>query len=309
MIKKKISGETLKEKLQANARDRLHHFLLSDGTVRGVIVNGTRMINEMRSNHELGILETLVLGHAYLGATLMSANLKGHDRLSLQIECSGPIKGLIVETNAFNEVRGYLKKTPIAINRPLENFNLAPFFGAGFLSVTRYLADAKQPCTGKTILKYGNIAEDLAYYHMISEQLQTAFTLSVHFNKEGAVTGSGGLFLQVMPGAGSETRSGLEGLVFGLPSLGHYFSEKGEVGNLVNNYFQGYSPVIIGNRRVEFMCHCNEDKIRSMIHLLPVKDLKDILERGPFPVEIKCHHCNTAYSFNEPEIRKIYEIR
>ena len=31
-------------------------------------MHGTRMINEMRANHELGILETLVLGRAYLGA-------------------------------------------------------------------------------------------------------------------------------------------------------------------------------------------------------------------------------------------------
>ena len=70
------------------------------------------MVNEMRANHELGILETLVLGHAYIAAGLMSASLKGNDRLSLQVDCSGPIKGLVAETNAFGEVRGYLKQVP-----------------------------------------------------------------------------------------------------------------------------------------------------------------------------------------------------
>ena len=158
MIKKNIGGESLKERLLASARDRMYNFLLADGAVRGAILNGTRMINEMRANHELGILETLVLGRAYLGAGLMSANLKGADSTSIKIECSGPIKGLTVEANAFGEVRGFLKNVPIPIDRAMQNFDLAPFFGAGFLSVIRYLEDAKQPFTGKVALKYGNIA-------------------------------------------------------------------------------------------------------------------------------------------------------
>ena len=125
MIKKKPYGDTLKEQLLAGARDRLYNFLLSDGAVHGVILNGTRMVNEMRANHELGILETLVLGRAYLGAGLMSASLKSNDRIALKFDCSGPIKGLVVEANAFGEVRGFLKNVPIPIANPLEDFNLA----------------------------------------------------------------------------------------------------------------------------------------------------------------------------------------
>ena len=113
MIKKKY-GNTLKEQLSASAKDRLYNFSLDNGTVRGAVVNGIRMVNEMRSNHELGILETLVLGRAYLGISLMSANLKGNDRIGMQIDCSGPIKGLQVEVNAFGEVRGFLKNIPIS---------------------------------------------------------------------------------------------------------------------------------------------------------------------------------------------------
>ena len=62
MIKKKPYGKTLKDQLKASAKDRLYNFLLADGAIRGVIMHGTRMVNEMRANHELGILETLVLG-------------------------------------------------------------------------------------------------------------------------------------------------------------------------------------------------------------------------------------------------------
>ena len=105
MEKKKLYGNTLKEQYLASARDRRHTFLLAAGEVRGAILNGTRMVNEMRANHELGILETLVLGRAYLGIALMAAGLKGNDRVAMQINCAGPIKGLSVEANAFGEVQ------------------------------------------------------------------------------------------------------------------------------------------------------------------------------------------------------------
>jgi molecular chaperone Hsp33 len=200
MIKTTLEGESLKERLLASAKDRIYNFLLADGAVRGAILHGTRMVNEMRANHELGILETLVLGRAYLGAGLMSANLKGTDAISLKIECAGPIKGLTVEANALGEVRGFLKNVPIPIDRPMQDFDLSSFFGAGFLSVIRTIEDAKHPFTGKIALEYGNIAQDLANYYLKSEQISTAFNLSIKYDPEGKVTGAGGLFLQAPGG-------------------------------------------------------------------------------------------------------------
>jgi molecular chaperone Hsp33 len=153
----------------------------------------------MRQAHQLGILETLVLGHAYLGALLMASTMKGEERVALQVDCRGPIKGLIVEANARMEVRGYLQRVPIPIDKPLDDFNLAPFFGAGVLRILRYLQGAAAPFVGTVDLQYGNLAEDLTYYYLSSEQIHTAFNLSVQFDRQGRVTGAGGLFVQRMP--------------------------------------------------------------------------------------------------------------
>jgi molecular chaperone Hsp33 len=309
MEKKKPYGKTLKEQLKAGARDRLHKFLLADGAVRGVIMNGTRMINEMRANHELGILETLVLGRAYLGAGLMSAGLKSNDRIAIQFDCSGPIKGLVVEANAFGEVRGYLKNVPIQIDKPMENFDLSPFFGAGFLSVTKHLEDAKHPFTGKVMLKYGNIAQDLANYYLTSEQIPTAFNLSIKFDRNGRVTGAGGVFLQAMPQTEEPLADSLEKRLIELPSLGEVFTDDYDPETLINENFKEYSPHFWGSHRIEFMCHCNQNRVRSLLMLLPIEDLKDIRDKGPFPLEMRCHYCNTPYHFTKEAIRKIYGQR
>lgn len=301
------------ENNQSTDRDReangLQSFLMAGETIRGAVLNGGRMINQMRRNHELGILETLVLGHAYLGACLMSASLKGNDRLRLQVDCSGPIKGLLVEANAAGEVRGFLKNVPIPVESPLENFNLAPFFGAGFISVTRTLADAKHPFTGKVMMAYGSLAKDLAHYYLTSEQIPTSFSLSVQFGSQGDVTGAGGMFLQAMPDADDAVVEQIENQVVALPSIGAQLSQGTTPKDIVRIHFGDYTPHFIDHRQVDFFCHCNRDQIRNVLTLLPIDELKDIQEKGPFPVEIRCHHCNTRYAFEQAHIDRIVAAR
>jgi molecular chaperone Hsp33 len=66
--KKKMFASPSEEKLILNKEDELVRFLLADKAIRGVVVQGTRMVNQLRANHELGLFETLVLGQAYVGA-------------------------------------------------------------------------------------------------------------------------------------------------------------------------------------------------------------------------------------------------
>ena len=306
MIKAAFAEESLKERLLASAKDRIYKFMLAEGVVRGAILHGTRMVNEMRANHQLGILETLVLGRAYLGAGLMTVNLKGTDAISLKIDCSGPIKGFTVEANAFGEVRGFLKNVPIPIDKPMADFDLSPFFGAGFLSVIRTIEDAEQPFTGKIALEYGNIAQDLANYFLKSEQIPTAFNLSIKYDRSGEVTGAGGLFLQTMPGADDALAAELEKLVVQFPSLGEVFTDGQEPENLIETVFKKYTPRFLANQRVEFMCHCSPERLHDVLMMLPRDELKDIRDKGPFPLEMSCHYCNTQYHFDKEAIQEIY---
>ena len=292
-----------------NGQDSLHSFLMADDTIRGAMLDGSRMIAQMRWNHELGILETLALGHAYLGACLMSASLKGNDRLRLQIDCSGPIKGLVAEADAAGAVRGFLKRVPIPVDKPLENFSLAPFFGAGFLSVTRMLEDAKQPFTGRVLMAHGRLAKDLAHYYLTSEQIPTAFSLSVKFDVLGRVVAAGGLFLQALPNASEKIVKEIETRVVALPSIGVSLSENTSPVEFVRFHLADFSPRFIDQRHVKFNCHCNRDQIRNVLTMLPLEELKDIQANGPFPVELRCHHCNTTYLFDQEQIDRIVAAR
>ena len=57
------------------------------------------------------------------------------------------------------------------------------------------------------------------------------------------------------------------------------------------------------------MCHCNRERLRNLITLLPMDELKDIQANGPFPLEIRCQFCNTPYEFVRHDIQEIYGSR
>jgi len=305
MIKKKLENYTNKELLKLKTKDRIHSFLLDNGKIRGSLLHGTLLINEMRLNHELGILETFVLGQAYLGIVLMTSNIKKDDRLAFKLECSGPIKGLYVESNSHGEVRGYLKINPIPIDKPLESFELSDFLGEGFIEVIHYPEYAKQPYTGHIKLTYKNIASDLANYYLESEQTPTYFNLSIKFDSKGKVIGAGGLLLQAMPDAEKDSIDKLEKLVKEIPSIGESFAKNIAPEDFIKNSLKSLSPKILSNKRIEFFCPCNRDSMFKMLSNMDKATRKDIAKNGPFPLEIKCHNCNTVYKFEKEELKDL----
>lgn len=305
MIKKRLEAYTNKELLKLKTKDRMHSFLLDNGKIRGSLLHGTLLINEMRLNHELGILETYVLGQAYLGISLMTSNIKKDDRIAFKIECSGPLKGLYVESNSHGEVRGYLRTNPIPIDKALENFDLSPFFGSGFIEVIHYPKYAKQPYTGHIKLKFKNIASDLANYYLESEQTPTYFNLSIKFDKKGNVMGAGGLLLQTLPNAKEDSIEKLEKTIKSLPPIGEAFAKGTEPEVFIKESLKTLSPKLLSNKRVEFFCPCNRDSMFKMLSNMDKATKKDISKNGPFPLEIKCHNCNTVYKFDKEELQDL----
>jgi len=306
MKKRKIFGNTFREQLKATSLDRLLHFTLFDGTVRGAVLHATKLVNEMRANHELGILETLLLGHAYIGVLLLSSTLKGDDSIAIRIDCSGPAKGLEAEANSYGEVRGFLFKNPIPLAVPPESFDLVPFIADGRMTVTRFITNAKHPYSGQVELRYGTVAKDLAYYCTVSEQLPSTFDLSVKFNRKGAATGAGGLVVQALPGARETDLIKLEKTIDCLPSIGEAFAEKRTAEGFLMAEFTNFKPRILEQRRAAFMCHCNRGKFGGYLRQLPLDDLSEIAGDQKENTILTCRKCNTSYKYSRNEIQAIY---
>jgi len=287
MIKKDIFCHDVKAQFKASAKDRIHRFMMAGDQIKGAVVHSTRMVNEMKANHELGPLETLILGQAYIAGSLICSGLKGKDRVSMSIQCSGPIKGLDVEANVFGEVRGFLKANPIEVEDPEQIKRLSTLYGAGFLSVTKYLEDANMPYAGQIALAHGSIAEDLAEYFLKSEQIPTGFKLSIFFDENEQVTGAGGIFLQALPGVDPEKVAEAEQLIQGIDSLGESFADGEKAEDVVLRVFESLEPRFLESSRVEFFCRCTRERMEGYLKGLAEEDRADIRKNGPFPLEIR----------------------
>ncbi len=305
MIKTKLDLDP-KHYLLARDSDRMTKFMTRDGQIRGAYVQGNLVLREMALNHSLGIFETYTLGQAYLAGLLMASSLKGGDRLNLSIKVDGPAGGFTVDANAYGEVRGSLDNSPFRVPADWTQPSMEQILGKGVLQVTRYSENRRVPITGSVEYVPASLAQSLAHYYDQSEQIPTAFDLSVLFDREGNLLGAAGLVLQALPGCDKAKWEELAGRLSHLPSIGENAAESHDPAALLNFWFSDFEPQVLDSHRVEFFCPCSKEKFGLFLKGLPEKDCQDILENGPFPLETTCHNCSSTYQFDRSELEAMW---
>ena len=145
---------------------RILRGLAGEGDLRVVAAETTDVVEEARLRHGLSPTATAALGRAMTGALLLAQLLlkTPKERITLRVEGTGPLGGLVVEADAFGHVRGYVKNPRAEV--PLREdgkLNVGELVGAGALRVDRSLPSG-EVYTSTVPLVSGEIAEDLAHY-------------------------------------------------------------------------------------------------------------------------------------------------
>ena len=298
---------------------RILRGLAGDGNLRVVAADTTDVVEEARLRHGLSPTATAALGRAMTGALLLAQLLlkTPRERLTLRIEGTGPLGGLVAEADAFGHVRGYAKNPKAEV--PLREdgkLNVGELVGPGVLRVDRSLPNG-EIYTSTVPLVSGEIAEDLAHYLWQSEQIASAVLLGVRVHGEGEVEVAGGVAVQVMPGAPEEVVARLEANLAGLQGLTPLLKEKGLEGTL-EAIFQGlgYTPTDLRALRyaqneipVRFQCRCSREKaLEALVFFTPEEREDMIVKDGG--AEVVCHWCGEVYRFSPEEIRSLVaEVR
>lgn len=315
MIKKEIEDKELNEFLQTLEEDKLRIFTMAEGRVRGALFHGTRFVNQLRAQHNLGILETYILGQASLCGALTIPMMKDMEHTAIKFEGNGPAQGYSVDASSTGFVRSFLFNEHIQLDKPLESWDLNPFLGQGTITFSRIHKDDKYPQSSTVEVNSGNIATDFATYFAQSEQINTAFNSSIQFDKQGRVIGAGAMYLQIMPKTGGTAKVGsqvdshaeetaededllrrVENAFKSCPSLGLLYSEKQvDSEDIIIGLFREFSPTISLTRDVIFDCKCNEEYYINYLRTLPKEQIEDIKKNGPDPLEIVCRNCGSIY--------------
>lgn len=308
MIKARITDNILLEHLLSIPDDKREIFLLSNGHFRLSAVSTTHMVNEARYNHNAGLLESYILSEGYTAGALLSSEVKGNDRIQLSIECGGSIKGMSIEAWASGAVRGYIFNNPIPLKEPLKSLDTNELFGPGFLSITKILEGAKTPFTGQIMMEYGNLSKDLALYYTQSAETPSAFDLATDYDREGRITGAGGLFVQALPECSDTEKEDVSKIFENLPKLGKFLSDKGDIRDYVFSAFSSLNPEHLAHSPIGFSCPCSRSAMERYLLSMPEKEKKEILS-GEFPLEAECFNCGTKYSFSREELEKLFKTK
>lgn len=306
MIKTKIEDSILTDHLSSLEDDRREIFLIADGSIRVSAVSVTRLLNEMRANHNTGLVETYMLGQGYIAGALLSSTVKGNDRIQMTIDSAGPVKGMSVEAWACGAVRGYLVNNPIPLEKPLESLDTSPIYGPGFLTITKILEGSKNPFSGSVMMEYGHLAQDLALYYAKSEQTPSLFSLSISFDREGRVWGAGGIMMQALPECDTSVLDKLQNESGLLSEMGESIGEGNSVRDYVMSHFSSYGVDYLGHAPVGFSCPCSRKNYEKYLVNLPQKEKDEIL-KGSFPLMIQCFNCGTEYEFSKEQLEELFQ--
>ena len=273
--------------------------------VRVFAATTKNLVEEARQRHNTSPVATAALGRLLTAGAMMGAMQKGdNDKLTLQIKCSGPIGELTVTADAKANVKGFVENPDVML--PPSKAGKLDVGGAldmGVLSVIKDMG-LKEPYVGQTHIVSGEIAEDLTYYFATSEQVNSSVALGVLMDKNNTVRQAGGFILQLMPFAEEAVIVQLEENLKNLPSVTTML-ERGETPeSMLDIVLNGLEHEILDKIPTKFECDCSKEKVEKALISVGQKDIQEMIDDGK-PIEVKCHFCNTAYTFNIPELKAI----
>lgn len=276
----------------------------ADGQIRAFAAYTKDVVEEARRRHNTSPTATVALGQLLTAGTMMGAMMKNDtDILTLQIRCDGPLGGLTVTADNQGNVKGYAVHPDVDV--PVKNgqINVADALDLGVLNVIKDMG-LKEPYVGQTILETSEIAKDLTYYYMNSEQAPSSVGLGVLMNKDNTVKCAGGFIIQLMPFAEDATIDKLEENLKNVTSvtelLDHGCTPEGLLEALLGNL----GIEVLDTLPTQFHCNCSKERVEKAVASVGREDLQAMIDDGE-DIEVKCDFCNSTYKYTVDELKEI----
>ena len=278
-----------------------------NGSVRAFACVSTQTCEEAIKSHNTSPVVSAALGRMLSAGLMMGSMMKNDkDLISIKIEGSGPMKGVLVTADNKGGVKGYPFE-PLVIIPPNSKgkLDVAEAIGVGILTV---IADTglKEPYVGQVELISGEIAEDIAYYYASSEQVPSAVALGVLMNKDNTVKAAGGFIIQLMPGADEEIIEKIEEKIASIAPVTTLISEGKSPEDILELILADLDFEINEKIDAGFRCNCSRKRIEKALISIGKHELETMAKDNE-PIEVGCHFCNKKYNFNVNDIEQILD--
>ena len=279
----------------------------ADNQIRAFAITSREMVEKARQIHNTSPVATAALGRSLSAGAMMGSMMKGErDLLTLQIRGDGPLGGITVTADSRAQVKGYVNEPAVLIPANEKGkLDVSGAIGNGMLQVIRDLG-MKEPYVGQTELQTGEIAEDLTYYFATSEQIPSSVGLGVLLNRDNTVCQAGGFIIQLMPYTEDKVIDALEQRLAGVSSVTELLNRGLTPEGILEELLGDLGFTVNDTIPTAFSCNCSKERVEKAIISIGSKEIREMIRDGK-PIEVKCHFCNEAYSFNIEELKRILE--
>lgn len=285
-------------------KDYIVRATAAGAQIRAFAAVTTELTEEARQRHGTSPVATAALGRLMTGAVMMGSMMKNPtDMLTIQVKCSGPIGGLTVTADSQGSVKGYVYEPEVMLPAKNGKLDVGGALGQGVMTVIKDMG-LKEPYSGQTILQTGEIAEDLTYYFATSEQVPSSVGLGVLMEKDNTVRCAGGFIVQVMPFIEDDVLNRLEQNIQNIQSVTSMLDNGHTPEEMLSQVLEGLDLEITDTMPAKFSCNCSKERIEKAIISVGKKEIQSMIDDGK-AIEVKCHFCNTAYTYSVEELKEL----
>ena len=290
-------------------KDQLVRAISRDGTVNAVAVTTRYLTEEARKIHHTLPVATAALGRALAAASMMGNALKDSgSSVSLQFRGGGPLGPVLAISDNLGNVRGTVGDPSVDLPlRPDGKLDVGAAVGTeGTLTVIRDLK-MKEPYVGSVALLSGEIADDLAAYFVESEQIPSACGLGVLVDRDQSVRAAGGYLIQLLPGAGEDVISRVEGGVLAAGTVTKLLEGNDDPERMLRTILSDFDVEILETSPIAYRCDCSRDRMRRALLSLGPQELRTILESDG-QADLSCRFCGSHQLFDRKELEELLKI-
>ncbi|MCI9408335.1 MAG: Hsp33 family molecular chaperone HslO [Oscillospiraceae bacterium] len=274
-----------------------------DASVVASAIDALDIVSEIERIHRTSAVVTAALGRLSIAASLIGNGLKGeNDSVTIRMNGGGATGILIAVSDSRGNVKSYVGN-PI-VELPLNRYGKLDVSGAvgndGTLSVVKDLG-LKEPYVGQVPIVSGEIAEDIANYFAVSEQIPTVCGLGVLVNPDLTVKAAGGYLIQLLPFADESCIDILEANVNKLPPVTSMLDSGMSAEDIAKSVLDGLEPEVMDSFEVNYKCDCSKERVERALVSLGREELVKMAEEQD-STEVCCHFCDKKYIFSKDEI-------
>ncbi len=285
-------------------KDYIVRATAADGQIRAFAASTKEVVETARKDHNTSPVATAALGRLLTAGAMMGSMMKNDtDMLTLQIRGDGPIGGLTVTADSKANVKGYVLNPDVMLPPKNGKLDVGGAVGIGLLQVIKDMG-LKEPYCGQTILVSSEIAEDLTYYFANSEQVPSSVGLGVLMEKDNTVRRAGGFIIQLMPFAKEEIIEKLEENLKNVTSVTALLDKGYTPEQILEELLGNLGLEITDTMDTKFYCNCSKERVERAVASVGRKEIQDMINEGK-DIEVKCHFCNTAYTYTVEDLKKI----